>query len=50
MILSTHILQEVVEMCNRVVIIDHGTIRADKPMSEIGDVHQLEELFKSVTQ
>ena len=49
-ILSTHILQEVVEMCNRVVIIDHGTIRADKPMSEIGDVHQLEELFKSVTQ
>ena len=48
-ILSTHILQEVVEMCSRVVIIDKGQIRADKQMSEIGGVSGLEELFRSVT-
>lgn len=49
-ILSTHILQEVAEMCNRVIIIDHGCIRADKPMNEIGDVKGLEELFRIVTK
>jgi len=46
-ILSTHILQEVREMCTRVVIIDHGQIRADKP---IGEVANLEELFRQSTQ
>ena len=45
-ILSTHILQEVREMCDRVVILDHGTIRADKPISEIDN---LEELFRKST-
>lgn len=45
-ILSTHIMQEVREMCDRVVILDHGQIRADQPISEIAD---LEELFRSVT-
>ena len=39
-ILSTHILQEVSEMCNRVVILDHGIIRADRPMSQITDIDQ----------
>ena len=45
-ILSTHVMQEVREMCDRVVILDHGVIRADKMMNEIGD---LEELFRSST-
>ncbi len=45
-ILSTHILQEVKEMCNRVVIIDHGQIKADRMMNEIED---LEALFHQLT-
>lgn len=45
-ILSTHILQEVREMCDRIVIIDHGQIKADKPISEIDN---LETLFRSTT-
>lgn len=46
-ILSTHILQEVKEMCTRVVILDHGHIRADRPIEEIPD---LEQLFHDVTR
>ena len=46
-ILSTHILQEVKQMCNRVIIIDHGIIKADKPMNEIDD---LEALFHQKTR
>ena len=49
-ILSTHILQEVAQMCNRVIIIDYGHIRADKKMSDIGGVEELETLFHEVTQ
>ena len=40
-ILSTHIMQEVREMCDRVVILDHGTIKADMPISEIDNLEQL---------
>ena len=46
-ILSTHILQEVKQMCTRVIIINHGEIKADKPMNEIDD---LEQLFREATQ
>ena len=46
-ILSTHILQEVKQMCTRVVIINHGEIKVDKPISEIED---LEETFKQATK
>ena len=46
-ILSTHILQEVKQMCSRVVIIDHGEIKVDKPISEI---ENLEETFKQATK
>ena len=46
-ILSTHILQEVKQMCNRVIIIDHGEIKVDKPISEI---ENLEETFKQATK
>ena len=45
-ILSTHIMQEVREMCNRVVILDYGTIKADQPIDQIQD---LEELFRTST-
>ena len=46
-ILSTHILQEVREMCDRVVILDHGEIKADLPIDQIQD---LETLFHEKTQ
>ena len=46
-ILSTHIMQEVREMCDRVVILDHGEIKADKPIQEIAD---LETLFHEATR
>ena len=46
-ILSTHILQEVKQMCSRVIIINHGEIKVDKPISEIED---LETTFKQATQ
>ena len=45
-ILSTHIMQEVGAMCDRVIILDHGIIKADKPINEIDD---LETLFHRVT-
>ena len=45
-ILSTHIMQEVREMCDRVVILNHGEIKADKPIDQIKD---LEELFRTST-
>lgn len=40
-ILSTHIMQEVREMCDRIVILDHGEIKADKMISDIKDLEQL---------
>ena len=45
-ILSTHILQEVKQMCTRVIIIDHGEIKVDKPIPKI---ENLEETFKQAT-
>ena len=45
-ILSTHILQEVREMCDRVIILDHGTIQADLPIDQIDN---LETLFHEKT-
>ena len=40
-ILSTHIMQEVREMCDRVVILDHGEIKADELIENIPDLEQL---------
>ena len=45
-ILSTHVMQEVREMCDRVIILDHGQVKADKPINEIQD---LEALFHEKT-
>ena len=46
-ILSTHIMQEVREMCDRVVILDHGVVKADQAINEIAD---LETLFREATK
>lgn len=46
-ILSTHILQEVKMMCNRVVIVHHGHLKAD--VSDLEGV-DLEQLFKENTK
>lgn len=46
-ILSTHILQEVKQMCSRVVIISNGAVKVDK---EIGEIEDLEETFKQSTK
>ncbi len=46
-ILSTHIMQEVSAMCDRVVILDHGVIKADQPINQIPD---LETLFHEATK
>ena len=46
-ILSTHIMQEVREMCDRVVILDHGEIKADEMINDIPD---LEQLFHQMTK
>ena len=46
-ILSTHIMQEVREMCDRVVILDHGQIKADEL---IGNIPDLEQLFHEMTK
>ena len=45
-ILSTHIMQEVREMCDRVVILDHGQIKADEL---IGNIPDLEQMFHQKT-
>ena len=38
--LSTHIMQEVEALCNRVIIINHGKIVADKKMKELRDENE----------
>lgn len=45
-ILSTHIMQEVREMCDRVVVLSKGTIQADEAIEDITD---LETLFREKT-
>ena len=45
-ILSTHIMQEVREMCDRVIILDHGSIRTDRLVKDVDD---LEVLFREAT-
>jgi len=56
-ILSTHILQEVVATCERVVIINRGEIVADNTLSSLVAEHQeqasaqsLEQIFLSLTE
>ena len=46
-IFSTHILSEVSEVCDRVILINNGIIAAEKTKEEIG-TGKLEELFQSL--
>jgi len=49
-IFSTHILQEVEAICNRVVIINHGIIVKDCPINEMKQIGKtMEELFRELT-
>lgn len=51
-ILSTHIMQEVEAMCDRVIIINKGKIVADSSLANLQQAHQsltLEEIFRMLT-
>ncbi len=48
-LLSTHIMQEVAAMCSRAVIINHGRIVADQPVTNL-TATQLTEEFHKLTE
>jgi ABC-2 type transport system ATP-binding protein len=49
-ILSTHILNEVEAICQRVILIDKGRMALDRPLAELTEGgHRLEEVFTRVT-
>ena len=48
-VLSTHILREVEELCERVIIVNGGRIVADTPRAKIPDGTSLEEYFIKIT-
>ncbi|MCH2179903.1 MAG: ATP-binding cassette domain-containing protein [Mariniblastus sp.] len=48
-LLSTHILQEVENMCSRVILIDDGRIVCDQSAAEMGDRQALESTFHQLT-
>lgn len=50
-LLSTHILQEVTAICDRVLVLHQGKLVADAPMATLLEKHQasLEEIFKILT-
>ncbi len=49
-LLSTHVLQEVENVCSRVILIDRGRIVFDDSIAEMGDRKKLEEKFHSLTK
>ena len=46
---SSHILQEVEAICDRVIIINKGTIVADDSLQNLQQGKNLEEVFRSLT-
>ena len=48
-LLSTHILQEVENMCSRVILIDDGRIVCDQPAADMGDRQKMESTFHELT-
>ncbi len=48
-LLSTHVLQEVEELCSRVVLINQGRIVFDGPVDEMGQRDQMENKFHELT-
>lgn len=49
-ILSTHIMQEVEQLCGQVLIINQGRIVADAPLSHLIADRNLEEVFRELTR
>jgi ABC-2 type transport system ATP-binding protein len=49
-VLSTHTLTEVEQVCNRVLILDHGRLRADGPLAEVVGAGSLSDAFLSLTE
>ena len=50
-ILSTHIMQEVQAVCDRVLLLNHGKLVADAPIGELmRDQTSLESVFHRLTQ
>ena len=49
-IFSSHIMQEIEKLCDRVLIIDQGEIVTDSSVSELTAEKPLEEVFKSLTK
>ena len=45
MILSTHILPEVSQLCSKVVIINDGTVVVEKQLQELAQGESLEAVF-----
>ena len=48
-LLSTHVLQEVEALCDRVILIDEGRIVYDGSTAELGDRQQMETRFHELT-
>lgn len=48
-LLSTHVLQEVENLCSRVILIDRGQIVFDGPIGEMGDRQEMENKFHKLT-
>ena len=49
-LLSTHVLQEVENLCSRVILIDRGKIVFDDKIDQMGDRHQMDKKFHELTQ
>ena len=49
-LLSTHILQEVEALCDRVILIDEGKIVFDDQIAEMGDRSEMENKFHQLTK
>jgi ABC-2 type transport system ATP-binding protein len=48
-LLSTHILQEVEILCDRVILIDEGRLKFDGPISQMGSRQEMEQQFHKLT-
>jgi len=47
---SSHILQEVTAICDRVIIISRGKIVADSPLDKLTEKNSLEYIFRELTK
>jgi len=48
-LLSTHVLQEVEILCDRVILIDQGQLKFDGPLGEMGSREEMERKFHRLT-